>query len=76
MINESEMKSYNAKNEKWDLLCKPNTARPRAKKAAPRVCCSVALLRRGVNTVHRGKIFGFLFRKSCIRAPIVWDPNK
>ena len=26
MINESEMKAKNAKNEKWDLLCKPNMA--------------------------------------------------
>ena len=35
--------------------------------------CSEAL-RRGVGTVHRGKIFGFCFQTSRIRAPIVWGP--
>ena len=43
-------------------------------------CLAVAMLRcqngtprvrRGVATVHRGKIFGFLFRKSSICTPIV-----
>ena len=34
-------------------------ARPRAKKATPRVRCSIAVLRRDEDTVHRGKISDF-----------------
>ena len=37
---------------------------------------SVAVLRRDVGTVHRGKIFGFCFRAPRICAPIVGGPNK
>ena len=55
-------------------------ARPRAKKATPRVRCSVAVLRRSEalhrfstekGTVNKGKIFRILFQKPCIRTPIV-----
>ena len=36
-------------------------ARPRAKKATPRVHCNEALLRRGEDTVHSGPKFLFCF---------------
>ena len=53
------------------------TAKSRAKMATPRVCCSIAVLRRsealhrGEGTVHRGKNFRILFQKPHIRAAIV-----
>ena len=43
----------------------------RVKKATPRVCCSVAVLRRGVDIGHSEHIFKFLFRKSSFRTLIV-----
>ena len=46
-------------------------ARPKGQKRPPQVRQGVALLRRGEVTVHRGKIFGFLFQKPRIRALIV-----
>ena len=46
-------------------------ARPRAKKATPRVHCSVAVLRRWEGTVHRGKNIRILFQKPRIRTSIV-----
>ena len=46
-------------------------AKSRAKMATPRVRCSVAVLRRGEGTVHRGKNFRILFRKPRICTPIV-----
>ena len=37
----------------------------------PWLCYGVALLHRGVGTVHRGKIFGFCFRAPRFCVPIV-----
>ena len=48
-----------------ELLCcsigNPSEARPRCQNGTPRVRHGVALLLRGVATVHSEQIFGFLF---------------
>ena len=46
-------------------------ARLRGKNGTPRVRNSVEKLSRSVSTIHRGQIFGFLFRKSSFCTPIV-----
>ena len=46
-------------------------ARPRCQNGTPRVCHGVAKLLRGVATVHKGKNFWILFRKSSFCTLIV-----
>ena len=49
------------KNKNWNLVISGPTSRRGAQKGTPQVRYGVALLRRGVDTVHYEKNFGFLF---------------